>query len=255
MEHRGLRIRLSRAALLWGGLTTPAVSSAFAQSGSGDGYLFRAPRANLSLRFGVARPDARSNVFSQVTSDLKLNRGSFAGVSAAVDLDVPLTQRLALQFGMGLSSRDVTSEYRNFVDNEDLPIEQTTSFRRAPLTAGLKLYLLPPGRSLGRLAWVPRRFAPYVSGGGGVMYHSFRQTGDFVDFNNFDVFASTVETEGWTASAYGAAGVNYSLSTRLGLTTEARYDRARAPMGRDFVGFDHINLSGVSVTTGLHLRF
>jgi hypothetical protein len=251
MLNHVLRTRLVVTALCLGSLS----SSAFAQSGSGDGYLFQAPHANLSLRFGVARPDARSNVFSQVTNDLTLNRGSFAGVSAAVDLDVAITQRVALQFGLGMSSRDVTSEYRDYVDNQDLPIEQTTSFRRAPLTAGLKVYLLPPGRSLGRLAWVPNRFAPYVSGGGGLMYHRFRQSGDFVDFRDFDVFSSTVETDGWTASAYGAAGMHYSLSSRLGLTTEARYDRARAPMGRDFVGFDRINLSGVSVTTGLNLRF
>jgi hypothetical protein len=41
----------------------------------------------------------------------------------------------------------------------------------------------------------------------------------------------------------------------MGLVTEARYERARAPMSSDFVGFDRIDLSGFTLSTGLHLRF
>jgi hypothetical protein len=54
---------------------------------------------------------------------------------------------------------------------------------------------------------------------------------------------------------YGALGVNYSLSSRFGLVTEARYERAKAPMSSDFIGFDRIDLSGLTFTTGLHIRY
>ena len=37
-----------------------------AQSGGGDGYLFSAPHATLSIRGGLARPTASSDVFSFV---------------------------------------------------------------------------------------------------------------------------------------------------------------------------------------------
>lgn len=228
---------------------------AFAQSGSGDGYLFQRPAGSLTLRVGVARPTADSRVFSFASEQLTLGDNAYTGFSVAADLDVTLSRRLALQFGTALSARETGSEYRDFVDNDDLPIEQRTSFRRLPVTAGLRLYLTEPGRSVGRLAWVPSKFAPYIAGGGGLMYHSFRQTGDFVDFQDFDVFSTTVENNGWAPMAYGAAGLNYSLSAKVGLTTEARYESARAPMGSDFVGFGRIDLSGFSFTTGLHLRF
>ena len=59
------------------------------------------------------------------------------------------------------ASRSSTqSEFRHWLDNNDLPIQQTTEFQRVPLTASLKMYLGPPGRSIGRFAWIPKRFAP-----------------------------------------------------------------------------------------------
>jgi hypothetical protein len=88
-----------------------------------------------------------------------------------------------------------------------------------------------------------------------MMYYSFQQRGDFVDFENFDVFPTSLESSGWTGMLYGSAGLNYALSTRVGLVTEARYDHAKAYMSRDFVGFDQIDLSGMSFSTGLHFRF
>lgn len=226
-----------------------------AQSGAGDGFLFHTPKAALALRVGVAKPSADSRVFSFASEQLTLDRGDFTGLGVAADLEVSVTSRVAFLMGTAMTTRSVASNYRDFVDNDDAEIEQSTTFRRAPVTAGLKVYLTPPGRSLGRFAWVPSRFSPYVAAGGGVMYYAFRQSGDFVDFEDLAVFATTLESSGWTSTMYGSAGVNYSLSARMGLITEARYDRARAPMGRDFDGFDRIDLSGFSLSTGLHLRF
>ena len=126
-----------------------------AQAGSGDGFLFRAPQGGFSLRLGVARPSAQSRVFEFTSDQLTVNRGDFIGMSGAMDWDVTITRRLAFQIGAAFSAREAGSEYRDFVDNNDLPIEQRTRFRRVPLTTVLKLYLSSPGRSLGRFAWVP----------------------------------------------------------------------------------------------------
>ena len=252
--NRRVRSSWMAAALAVGAMAT-SPSLVTAQTGAGDGFLFHSPQASLGLRIGASRPSADSKIFSFTSDKLTVNRGDFAGISAALDLDVAITRRVAFQMGAAISAREAGSHYRDFADNDSAEIEQSTSFRRAPLTAGLKVYLTSPGRSLGRFAWVPSKFAPYVAGGAGLMYYSFRQSGDFVDFENFDVFPSTLESSGWTGMAYGAAGINYTLSARMGLVTEARYDRARANMSTDFQGFDRIDLSGLSLTTGLHLRF
>ena len=141
------------------------------------------------------------------------------------------------------------------MDNKDLPIEQTTELRRLPLMMGLRYYLAPPGRSLGRLAWVPARFAPYVTGGVGTVWYKLMQTGDFVDFQTLDVFHTTLESNAWALAGYGAVGMEYSLNARAGLVTEARYDRAHAGMSSDFSGFNRIDLSGLTGTLGLMFRF
>lgn len=120
---------------------------------------------------------------------------------------------------------------------------------------GLRYYLTPSGRSLGRLAWVPTRVAPYVTAGVGSVWYKFKQSGDFVDYKTLDVFHTTLESTSWAPAGYGAAGVDYSLSARVGVVSEARYDYARARMGDDFAGFDRIDLSGISATIGLSFRF
>ncbi|MFO0093628.1 MAG: hypothetical protein ACK54K_04905, partial [Gemmatimonadaceae bacterium] len=135
------------------------------------------------------------------------------------------------------------------------PIEQRTQFRRVPLTAGLKWNLRPAGRTVSRYAWVPTRLVPYVAAGGGLMHYRFGQSGDFVDFRTNDVFGETLRSSGWTGTVYAAAGATWSLNPTVGLTSELRYDRARATLGRDFEGFDPIALSGVGLTAGLLFRF
>lgn len=231
----------------------PAALSA--QSRGGDGYLFRRPSATLSIRAGAGQPSANSDVFDFVSKDLTVGRSDFLGAAFMADISVPLSQRLELQFSGGTSGRRANSEYRGFVDNNDLPIEQQTTFRRVPLAVGLKWNLLPAGRQISRLAWVPSRIVPYVAAGGGTMYYQFRQSGDFIDFETNDVFSSKLTSSGWGALGYGAAGATFNVNRSVGLITELRYDVSNASLGGDFGGFDPISLSGVGVTAGLQFRF
>ena len=65
------------------------------------------------------------------------------------------------------SSND--SHFRDFVETNDEEIRQTTQLTRTPVTAGLRLHLLPRGRSISKYAFVPNRFSPYVGAAAGVM--------------------------------------------------------------------------------------
>ena len=253
-----LRHRATQFVLLACALAVPLVSEAQRlgrPAASGEGFLFGRPRVSLTLRGGFAQPSARSGVFDDATRFLTVDRGDFAGGSLGADLGVVLTDRLELQAGIAVSSRRVGSESRDFEGTDDLPILQSTGFRRVPVTAGLRFNLTPPGRSLGRLAWVPSRWTPFVAAGGGMMYYSYKQDGEFVDFRDLEIFAESLESKGWAPAAYGAAGVDLALSTRFGLTGQARYDYARGAMNTDYVDFDRIDLSGVSATIGINFRF
>jgi len=246
--ERPILIALSAAVFLVGGGT-----SSFAQSSS-DGYLFHRPDVTLSVRGGYSHADASSDVFDEVTSNLTLDRGDFSGLSVGGDLAVPIASRVDLVLAGGYSRSNHKSEFRDFVDNNDLPIEQTTSFERIPITANLRVNLSAPGRSIGSLAWIPNRVVPYVGAGVGAMRYRFRQQGDFVDFNTNAVFNSTLESSGWAFVGQAMAGVDYNFTSKFGLSLDARYLRANGELDAAFKGYDRIDLSGLTATVGLSVR-
>lgn len=238
------------------GLATLMTGRTAAAQGSGSGFLFQPPAVTLDVRGGYARASAGGDLFSFATDNLTLSRGAFSGPTVDADLAVRLTPRLDLVFGAGYAGASAPSEYRALVDQNNMPIQQTTSLRRVPVTASVRLYLTPRGRSIGRFAWVPTRFAPYVSAGGGAMWYRFRQQGYFVDANdNTSVFPGDFTSSQWTPAAQGAVGADFSLTPRLALTGQAKYLWARATPNQSFSGFNRIDLSGFSTTLGLSVRF
>ena len=229
---------------------------AAAQEMSGDGFLFGAPKVSVSLRMGYAAPSASSDLFSFVTRELSVRKGDFAGFTYGMDVAMPLRPRLELVLSADINESKTTSDYREWQDSQGLPIEQTTSFARQSLAANIRYYLRPYGRSLSRLAWVPTSYAPWVSAGIGRTHYRFHQTGDFVDFaNNNSVFPDTYSSSAWGFTPQVAAGVDWTLSQRVALTTQARYLWGKADLGSDFSLFNPIDLSGLGLTGGLTIRF
>lgn len=251
-----LRHAVALTAILSAG-TLPTESAHAQTAARRSDYLLGRPRASLTLRMGAARPNASNGVFAFADSLLTLDPDKYTGANFGVDLGVPITQKLELQFSASSVSRRVQSEYRDFVDNRDLPIEQTTQLRRTPISVGVRYNLVPAGRAISRLAWIPTRFVPYVAAGGGAMQYRFRQNGDFVDFRSarLDVFTARLESKGWAPLAYAASGITWSILPAVALNTELRYDHSNAPMRGDFTGFDKTSLSGVAFNTGLQFRF
>lgn len=232
------------------GVSRPALAQT-----QGDGFLFRQPIGSVAVRAGFQQASAGSDIFSFVTDELTLGRSDFAGISYAADLAFQIRPKLDLVFGGSYSGSDSRSEFRRFVDNNDLPIEQTTRLARVPVTASAKLYLTSRGRSIGRYAWIPSTFAPFVGVGGGAMWYRFEQEGDFINMETFEVFPDAFRSSGWTATAAGFGGLDISLGPRFGVTIEGRYVWARAPMSEDFSGFDRIDLSGYNASLGFFARF
>ena len=225
-----------------------------ARAQSGDGYLFHAPIARLTLQGGFAHANANSDIFDFSTENLTLNKSDFSGFTGDAELGFALGSRFDASFEVGVARSSKRSEFRHFTDNNDLPIEQTTAFTRVPLMANLRFYLTPTGRSIGRLAWIPNKVTPYIGAGVGTMYYQFRQSGDFVDFQTLAVFPNTFESSAWAPAAQALAGAEFTISPRLAFTADARYITAKGDIVRSFTGFNKIDLSGVSGMVGLTVR-
>ena len=222
---------------------------------TGDGFLFRQPSGSLRIWSGYDRALANSPIFKFVTDTFTLSKRSFGAFAIGGDLSIRLAPRLDVMVSAAWAGSRAGSEYRNWMDTTHHPIQQTTSLERVPLTVSLKWYLVSPGHSIGHFAWVPSTFAPFVGVGGGLMWYRFRQYGDFIDFTDSTVVSDDLESDNWTGTLNAFAGLDVALGPRYILTGRAQYAWAKSHLGSDFVGPNSVDLSGLSVTVGVGVRF
>lgn len=220
----------------------------------GDGFLLRPPVATVTFSGGFARPDAASDVFTFNFDELTLARRDLSGPAFAVELAIRRSSRLDVTLGAGITTARSDSEFRDWVDQNDRPIEQTTEFRRIPITAGVRYYIIPRDKMIGSFAWFPARLAPYLGAGGGLVWYRFSQEGDFVDYQTLDIFTDRYNSEGWAPTVHLLAGLDFSLGLRWALNLEGRYSRAKKGLGEEFEGFEPIDLSGLTTSIGFQYR-
>jgi opacity protein-like surface antigen len=244
-------VRSSSLALAFG----LGLAAAPAAAQAPDGFLFKQPISSVGLNFGYTVPGANSQIFDFVSEQLTVDRSDFQTVTIGGEFAFRVARRVDIALGLSVSESQNSSEFRDWVDGDDLPIEQVTTLRQIPLTLSAKVYLMERGRSVGSLAWVPSSWAPYVGGGAGLVWFDFQQNGDFVDFETLEVFSDFLQTDGRAGTAHGLAGVDFTLSPRVVLTGEGRYSWGKGDMGQDFVNFDALDLSGFRATAGFKLRF
>lgn len=238
-----------------GVMATAALAGA---QSSGKGFLFNKPSGSFSLRGGWAYALAGSDIFDETTSQLTLNKSDFSSLTFGGDISWFASDKFDLVFDAEFARSSKGSEMRDWVDIDDKPIEQTTKYRRVPLTVGFRYYLKDRGRAISNFAYVPSKYATYVGAGAGAMYWRFAQDGDFVDFEseNLRIRPLTLESSGWAPMAHGMAGFDYNLGPWLALNAEGRYQWARAELDPQvFEGFEKIDLSGFAGTVGFKVRF
>lgn len=222
----------------------------------GPGFLFHTPRVTLGVRGGFnIRSAARDSIGFWLTDTLTMRKSGFNAFSIAGDIGVAVAGPLEMVVSGGYATTSSPSEYRNWVDANDQPITQTTTLETVPLTLAARWYLTSRGRQIGSFVWVPARVMPYVGVGGGAMRYSLRQSGSFVDVADLSIWNDTFRSSGWTPIGMILAGADYSLGTRVVVNADARYVRAKASLSQDFAKLaDGIDLSGVQVSLGLHVR-
>ena len=242
---------LSRSVLLAAAAVLFTVGSAAAQ----DGFLFDHPRVTVGLRVGHSAPAANGDIYDFITDELTVDRGDFGAAMFAGEISVRALSFMDVAFGLGTSASSQHSEFRDWLGEDDLPIEQTTRLRRTPITASLKLFPLPRGAALGSHAWIPQRFTPFVGGGAGVILYQLEQSGDFVDFETLDIFSADLTSDGSATTMHALAGADYWITPRVGLSAEGRYTWGTAELEQDFRTFSEIDLRGFQATAGLSFRF
>jgi len=238
-----------------GAAETPPPAPTVTRQGP-DGFLFVTPRVALGMRAGFNFARAGSDVFDLATNQLTLNHADFGSFMVAGDLAITVAGPIDIVLGGGYASMTKSSEFREYEDQDGLPITQRTSFSQAPVTGLVRAYLTSRGRQIGRFAWVPSKFAPYVGFGGGWTHYTFRQSGSFVDYVDLSIFDDTFESSGWTAVGIANAGADYTLHPHVVLNTDVRYQFGSGDLDREFIDFsDGLDLTGFQLSMGVRFRF
>ena len=215
-------------------------------------FLFGQPDGTIGVRVSWLSSRSGSDWYDFVTDQLTLERKNFNGPGIGTDVGIRLRCRLDLMIGFDYSQSTTASEYRRYVDNNRLPIEQSTQLRNANFSGGLKFALTERGCGVGQIAWVPRKVVPFVGAGGGAIWFQVRQNGDFVDYQDLSVFTDVFESKGWSPSAHVLGGVDVRVLRRAYVTFDARYIWASGDLGTDWIDFDPVDLSGFRASAGFN---
>jgi len=247
--------------ILAAALLTLSPSAVFAQDdprphpGATADFLFGRPRGSIAVRGEWVFARAGSDLFDFVRDQLTIDGDAFNAPAIGAEIGLAVAPRVDVLAGVEASGSETPSEYRRFVDNNGAAITQTTRLRTVGVTGSVRFFLMPRGRSISRLAWIPRGFAPYVGAGGGAVRYDFVQTGDFVDFVDLSVFTDVFQSKGWAPSAHVLGGVDVQVYRRLYVQLEARYQWAAGTLADEFIDFDPIDLSGFRTIAGLSILF
>jgi len=218
-------------------------------------FLFGRPAGTFGIRGSWIFNREGSDWYNFVTDQLTIDRGAFNAPAVTLEVGFSLSPRFEVLAGVDFSGSSTSSEYRRFVDNNRLPINQRTELKGTTLSGSVRYALVPRGREVGSVAWVPSSIVPYVGAGGGTHWFKLTQQGDFVDFVDLSVFSDAFVSSGWSPSAHVFGGADVKLHKRIYLTVETRYEWTKGDLGRDWIGFDPIDLSGLHVGTGINFVF
>jgi opacity protein-like surface antigen len=209
--------------------------------------------SDLDLRIGAFFPRAQSNLFADnrelygFGEDDPVGKSDWVGVYGGAEWRFRIAPSLYAGLHVDGYGRTLNTEYRDFERPSGRPIEQS-----------LKLSIVPLGASL---RWVPRDgrrdVSPYLGAGIDAVFYKYEEIGDFIDF--FDDDLPVVEDhfvdDGAALGFHALAGLRVPLTDDISLTGEARYLWARTDMGDDFGPDLEIDLSGLSATFGVSIRF
>jgi len=234
--------------------TGARTASAGQEAPAPDFFLGR-PRGWVGARGGWLLAAADSDLFDFIEKQLTLDDGDFRAASFGFSAGFMLTRRVDLVLAVEFSRSSASSEFRDYVDENFLPITQRTELNEAEVSFSATYALAPRFRQVSRFASVLRRVVPYVGGGAGLLHHELKQTGDFVDFTDLSIFTTTLQSTGWTPSVHVMGGLDFQLYRSWFATAEARYTWADSEPGLAFVGFDPMDLSGFRFSVGVNYVF
>jgi hypothetical protein len=199
----------------------------------------------IKLRAGIFQPNGDSQYWDQREIDFTGDEDDFEDTIFGVDYVHMFTERIGVLVSASLYEGDNTAAFLDFVDDFGDDIVHDTTLEITQFDLGLVYHLLRRDATV----------SPYLGGGIGFYGYDLEESGDFIDFSNFEIFTGTFDASGSTVGGFFLAGLEIPLGDQFAIFGEARWDWASDDLEDDFREFGDIDLSGGQLVGGVAFRF
>jgi hypothetical protein len=199
----------------------------------------------IKLRAGIFQPNGDSQYWDQREIDFTGDEDDFEDTIFGVDYVHMFTERIGVLVSASLYEGDSTAAFLDFVDDFGDDIVHDTTLEITQFDLGMVYHLLRRDAAV----------SPYVGGGIGFYGYDLEESGDFIDFSNFEIFTGTFDASGSTVGGFFLAGLEIPLGDQFAIFGEARWDWASDELEDDFREFGDIDLSGGQLVGGIAFRF
>ena len=212
-----------------------------------------AQHSSLSLNLGYFAVRGEATPISDDVIAENLNLGLFAfaldqfnNASVGAEWLVQFGEYVETGFGVGSHQQTVLSGYNDFVKEGGTEITQDFKLRVTPVTATARVF--PFGQQ--------SAVQPYAGAGVGFFSWRYSETGEFVDFNTFDVFRERFVAEGSDVGTVYLGGLRVLTGSRLTVGLEVRYQDVQGVVGID-QGFldERIDLRELTTSFTFNVQF
>ncbi len=197
---------------------------------------------SVNIRAGVFIPSMESDLWDINQSNLAFSKADMVDIYYSAEYEQFINKVIALGIEGGVYKQEIFTAYREFVFEDDSPIEQNLSLRITSLELNIKLY--PLG--------IRKAIYPYISAGPGVYFWKYEQWGWFIDTIEGTVDQGFADTSRVALGFNAKAGFVVRIGKTTGLSFEGKYLYLKDELSDLFQDFDKLDMSGLSFNFGIH---
>ena len=207
------------------------------------------PRYGFSAFGGLRALQINSRLFEANEAEFGLTEDDFRSGRVGFELDYALLPMLEILVGFDTGQAETQGSYLDLVYEDGSEIEHSASLRLTDYTLGVRIRPFGQGRA-----------SPYVVLGVARTSYAYSEQGEFVDFENFDIYYDELDERFSLTGFFAGAGLDFAVvqlpfGRRLDVFGEFRYSRGESRHQADFSDFGDLSVARVGALLGLRVRF
>ncbi len=207
------------------------------------------PRYGFSAFGGFRALQVDSRLFDANEAEFGLTEDDFRSGRLGFELDYALLPMLEIVVGFDTGQAEVDGNYLDLVYEDGSEIEHSALLSLTDYTLGVRIRPFQQGR-----------VSPYVVFGLARTHYKYSEQGEFVNFENFDIYYDELEERSSFTGFFAGAGFDFAVvrmpfGRRLDAFGEFRYSRGEGRHRGDFADFGDLGVARGGALFGLRLRF